>query len=139
VKIHLILEPSDVKDMLNQYFNAQGFEVKNLAELCGAFEAVFPQGIDVEAVPAAAPIAPEPPPQDRTEEPVRVEPPAPTPDTPLSVKSKNNPRLGLSDLMDPTTHGSVPSRDELLEETSRELQEILNTSRSLETKSNRRS
>lgn len=137
MKIHLVLEPHDVKDMLTQYFNTQGFDVKNLAQLCEAFEAVFPQGIDVEASPCAtvvqAPVAAAAVEHIITSKDA-VDTTAEVPST-----NKRNPRLGLSDLMDPTTHGSVPTRDELLEETSRELQEILNASKSLEFKSTRKS
>ena len=140
MKIHLILEPHDVKDMLEQYFSAQGFEVKNLVELCEAFKATYPEGIDVEATPVAVPATPARAKDSFIERDgsddggVGDSMPAPAaPSTVLAPKQKGNPRLGLSDLMDPNNFGNVPTKNELFEETSRELQEILNASKALET------
>jgi hypothetical protein len=137
VRIHLELEADDVKDMIEQYFAAQGFAVRNLPLLCAAFETAYPEGIRVEAQPAQMP-EPEPIPA-RSFEPEDLVPVGITQEgslvvvaPPVSVGTKSNPRLKYSDMMDPSMHGNAPSRDELLLETQRELQEILSASKAIE-------
>lgn len=134
MKIRLELESDDVREMVLGYFSARGFSVKNLDEICASFDAAYPKGIVVEAQPVAASSAPTQVPQDVAVAPVAVAaPPADENVVTLSAShKKQNPRLGFSDLMDPTVHGNVPTRDELLEETQRELQQILKMSKSLE-------
>lgn len=146
MKIRLELETADVQEMIQSYFLTKGYEVRNLDMVCAAFEDAYPDGIMVEAhaaVGIAARVAQAPvtevaaksPEVDEDTETIQAVaeavPSSRAAEAP-AVNAKANPRLSFSDLMDPTLHGMVPSRDELLQETQREIQQLLQASKSIE-------
>jgi len=139
MKIRLELETADVREMIQDYFLAKGYEIRNLDSVCAVFEDAYPDGIMIEAYPSAEP-APARAVTTKVAEPEVVAEPVEEPAVPAKAPSadaspnrgKSNPRLSFSDLMDPTMHGMVPSRDELLQETQREIQQLLQASKSIE-------
>jgi len=110
--------------MLRTYFERNGFKVKNLETLCDAFESAFPEGMRVNVETIEPETAPTPPPAPEpvvaTEAPVKPK-----------GKVKGNPRLGASDLMDPSSDNRPPSRDELLAQRDLELEHMLRQSDAL--------
>lgn len=126
MKIQLQFEPPDLSEMITQYFEARGFRVKNLEEICSKFDVAFPQGLVVDA--EVAPVSP-----------VAATIPAPPPPS-LTITTGGEPsptgyRLKTADLFDPEFRG-VPSRDDLLKQEAEEMQRILEKSRSLAEKKN---
>ena len=115
MKIQLQFEPPDLSEMITQYFEARGFKVKNLGEICVKFDAAFPQGLVIDAEVAVA-------------SPVAATIPAPPPRAPGSAGTY---RLKTAELIDPELRG-VPTCEELLKQEQAEMQRILDKSRALE-------
>lgn len=141
MKLKMEFEASDVRDMLEQHFKRNGFEIRNLDEIVNSFTNAFPEGmeIQVDAIPPAelAPkkvkdedalelhlnMNPEPPP---LVQPYAEKPAAPRP------KGKGNPKLSFSDMSDPTYMGidkDTPVDEEVMQ---REIQHILKNSDTIE-------
>ena len=49
MKIQLEFEDEDLKNMILQYFEREGFIIKNIEELCSKFKEAFPDGLKVYA------------------------------------------------------------------------------------------
>lgn len=139
MKLRMEFEESDVRDMIESYFERNGFKVKNIDSLCMQFLEAYPDGIQVDV--QTLPIDNEPIEnvvEDKEEMMVKESPPSvETEEEDQEVtKSSGNTRLSMSDIMDPTpgVH-NVPSRDELLkmrEQEQKELQHLLNESKTIE-------
>jgi hypothetical protein len=112
MKIRLQLESSDLREMLDNYFNSNGFSVLNTEELCAQFAAAFPEGLVVAATLAPTRAAPAleaalPPENDYP-----VEATA-TPKNVVSLAGRGkNPPLRAADLLDPTNYGDVPRKSD---------------------------
>lgn len=127
MKLQLEFEEDDLREMITQYFAGNGFQVKNLDQLCTLFSKAFPDGIKVQAETVPIPktmsvqnIVSEVVPHDIQ----YVE---------GSLKEQGNPVFTASDLFDPEP-GAVPSRDEQLRQSKAELEHILRESETLKKK-----
>lgn len=126
MKLRLEFEDSDLREMIHDYFDRNGFAVKNLDQLCELFKKAFPDGIRVDAEtrdsrpakPAAAPSLPE----EHTEMEDSV---------PEKNNGTSNVAMTATDLFDPTP-GNVPTRDEQLRQSQREVANIVAQSKALE-------
>jgi hypothetical protein len=110
MKLTFTFEEDDFREMITSYFAKNGFKAKDLDGLVDKFNAVYPDGIKVDADPAEAP-APSPPasPAERVYGPTQF-PPEPSHDDnmaktieELEEKLKEDPglRMSLSDLLNP--------------------------------------
>jgi hypothetical protein len=133
MKLRLEFEDSDLREMIQEYFDRNGFAVKNLDQLCELFKKAFPDGIKVdaetrgprEATAAAevdAPTAVTPPVEELSE----AEDP-----NPHKSNGSANVAMSATDLFDPTP-GSVPTRDEQLRQSQQEVANIVAQSKALE-------
>jgi len=135
MKLQLEFEDSDLREMVQGYFARNGFAVKNLDQLCELFHKAFPDGISVQAETlaqkqvnypdgttvapatgehAATPLLPE----------EEYPPPTKTDDRPQTV-------MTASDLFDPTP-GNVPTRDEQLRQSQKEVAYLVAQSKAIE-------
>lgn len=135
MKILLEFEEPDLRDMIQSHFEKNGFSVRNLDEICAQFNAAFPEGLKVYAdmlpIEAVTPV--------RTTH--RAESTdADEDDVPYVPPVDENPRLALSDLMDPTprpVHGRMElTRDSKTadkdESIDLDIKRLVNQSRRLE-------
>jgi hypothetical protein len=133
MKIQLQFENNDLEEMLTEFFRARGFEIKNLPELQEQFGLAFPGGLKVEAQTAEPPPAPAVKLSSTLAVTASEAPEAIAPVVSITARKEGNPRMTAADLFDPDLRGA-PSRDELLAENQREIQDILAKSQQIEEK-----
>ncbi len=127
MKIQLQFERDDLEEMLTEYFKTRGFEIKNMETLHDAFAVAWPQGLSVAAQTIEAPTKPA-----VVALPANITNHADEAPLPPPRRNEGNPRMTASDLFDPDSNNHAPSRDELLAENAREIQNILAESNILE-------
>lgn len=100
MKITLEFEEQDLRKMITDHFTSEGFNVKNLDEICNMFGVAFPQGIKVEADIVPLPVNNS----VATTSVSRLVDADETYDDGIrpQVQEKDDDTLSFSDLMDPT-------------------------------------
>jgi len=130
MKLQLEFEESDLREMIQGYFRSNGFRVKNLDQLCQLFQKAFPDGIKVQAETAADGVTSEIP--EVATERAAVALVTPPPNGRDTSKGANV-AMSATDLFDPTP-GKVPTRDEQLRQSQREVANIVAQSKAIAAK-----
>ena len=136
MKLRLEFEDSDFREMIQEYFDRNGFAVKNLDQLCELFKKAFPDGIKVDAETKPPIHIPSFSTSDHasasTVTAVPVDAETVEPEAPEKTNGKDETFIAsASDLFDPTP-GNVPSRDEQLRQSNAEVARIVAQSKALE-------
>lgn len=143
MKINLQFEKSDLEEMLTEYFRNRGFAVQNMVHVVQHFEATWPEGLEVAALTLPPELmlpstASKPAPaatnsyEYAADAPVTQDDAGPEEEV-VEQKSngKGNPRLSADDLFDPNGPRRAPTAEQIIDETSRELKNILAQSNEL--------
>lgn len=131
MKLQLEFEEADLHEMIDEYFQRRGFKVKDLVAVTEKFSNIFPGGIKITAEPivVTATVAPRPTVVSPLPEVELVE--EPTLQEAYETGPVINTTMSATDLFDPTP-GNVPSRDEQLEQSRKEVESIVAQSKAIE-------
>jgi DNA-binding transcriptional MerR regulator len=126
MKIQLEFEDEDLRKMIIDYFEREGFEVKNIDELCELFKGAFPDGIKVHAN-----ILPDKP-AETPRHSARAQPVEDDEDEP--VATDDNPPLGFTQLLDPTPSRRTGRMEAVINRDvdGSDIQDVIRRSRELE-------
>jgi hypothetical protein len=135
MKLSMEFEEEDLRDMIEGYFQKSGFLVQNLDQLLHLFSKAYPDGIQVQVETTEVPkTTPRVALMDKSQvvdfTPEVTELKDPEIQRPKDNGYTNKP-MSASDLFDPTP-GSVPTRDEQLAQSRKELEHIIAQSKEIE-------
>jgi hypothetical protein len=135
MKLSMEFEEEDLRDMIEGYFQKSGFLVQNLDQLLHLFSKAYPDGIQVQVETTnVSPPSEEWTPKTEPQGVVKVQESETFKDPEIQRPKDNgytNKPMSASDLFDPTP-GSVPTRDEQLAQSRKELEHIIAQSKEIE-------